>query len=152
MRQLKWLAIVAIALAAAAIVAWLLARAFRRAPIEEARPEAPKRESPIRDAREIVDPAVANILASAAAQPGDERSLEDLFPDAILIVTSLGGVSVPALQRKLKIDFDKAHQLVERMEAEGLVGPAVPGAKRKILPAAYELAERFSSDSTEEGE
>jgi hypothetical protein len=128
------------ALAAVAIV-YFVARSRRPAPAASP-PSRPKVEPP----REpIVDQAVANILATATTQAGDRRTNEEMVDDALRIVTSLGGVSVPALQRKLKIDFQRATELVALLEERSYISAPTPGHKRKVLPAAFERVEALEA-------
>lgn len=124
------------ALALIAVI-WLVARTRRSMPGPPPPPQprqAPPREAP-------VDQAVANILATATAQAGDTRTNEEMVDEALRIVTSLGGVSVPALQRKLKIDFARATELVALLEERGYIAAPGAGHKRKVLPAAFERVE-----------
>jgi S-DNA-T family DNA segregation ATPase FtsK/SpoIIIE len=41
--------------------------------------------------------------------------------------------STSAIQRRLSVGYDKAASLVERIEQEGVVGPANHAGKREIL-------------------
>ena len=127
----------------AGLAAWL---ALRPRP----RPVAPRGPEPApapRDARDRpVDAAVAHILEAAANRPDDTRTAEDMLDEALKVVTAIGGVSVPALQRKLGIDFARATDLVELMEARGFVSDVGPSHKRKVLPAAFERVEALASE------
>lgn len=58
------------------------------------------------------------------------------YMQAVDIVRSAGVVSVSKVQRSLKIGYNAAARLIERMEAEGIVGPAGPGGNREILKEA----------------
>ena len=84
----------------------------------------------------IVDAAIANLLEQAAPIDGDERSADDLFASVVRITVELGGVSIPALQRRLHLDFDRATGFVERMADEGLLSEPGPGGKRRVTPEA----------------
>ena len=46
--------------------------------------------------------------------------------------------STSYIQRRLQIGYNRAASLVERMEKEGLVGPANHAGKREILAASRE--------------
>jgi DNA segregation ATPase FtsK/SpoIIIE-like protein len=141
--QIKLGAIVAVTAVAGVVLLWILYRAFiRRGRDAAERAASPFElpEEPAAPAARPVDAAVANVFAKAAAQPGDARTLDDLVDGAVRIVTDLGGVSVPALQRRLEIDFATATDLVARLEADGYVGPAGAGGKRKVLQKAYDRA------------
>jgi len=56
----------------------------------------------------------------------------DVFDEAVEIVRRDRRATTSYLQRRLGIGYNRAATLVERMEQEGLVGPAGPGGKREI--------------------
>jgi DNA segregation ATPase FtsK/SpoIIIE, S-DNA-T family len=62
-----------------------------------------------------------------------EFEKDDLYDEAARIVVEGGQVSISYLQRKLRIGFSRAARLVDMMEAEGLVSPAVGGKPREVL-------------------
>jgi DNA segregation ATPase FtsK/SpoIIIE, S-DNA-T family len=64
---------------------------------------------------------------------GIEMEKDDLYDEAARIVVSSGQASISYLQRRLRIGFSRAARLVDMMEAEGLVSPAVGGKPREIL-------------------
>jgi S-DNA-T family DNA segregation ATPase FtsK/SpoIIIE len=74
---------------------------------------------------------------TAEEKKGDPEALEfekdDLYDEAARIVVEGGQVSISYLQRKLRIGFSRAARLVDMMEAEGLVSPAVGGKPREVL-------------------
>jgi S-DNA-T family DNA segregation ATPase FtsK/SpoIIIE len=63
---------------------------------------------------------------------GDENSLYDR---AVAVVTRDGKASTSYIQRRLQIGYNRAASLIERMEQEGVVGPANHAGKREILAA-----------------
>lgn len=138
-RQMKGIAIVVLGFLVIATAIWLIRRMLS-SPTDLERPEAlpssePRHAGPARP----VDEAVAHVLEQAAAVPGDTRSFDALYREAVEIAIEIGGVSVPAMQRRMHIDFAAAHELVEAMEANGLVTAPGEGGKRKVLPAAREF-------------
>jgi S-DNA-T family DNA segregation ATPase FtsK/SpoIIIE len=76
-----------------------------------------------------------SVLATpAAGSPESEESRPELFERAVELVVAAGGCSTSAVQRQLNIGYNAAAKLVERMEKERLVGPAVSGGrKREVL-------------------
>ena len=74
---------------------------------------------------------------TAEEKKGDPDAIEfekdDLYDEAARIVVEGGQVSISYLQRKLRIGFSRAARLVDMMEAEGLVSPAVGGKPREVL-------------------
>jgi S-DNA-T family DNA segregation ATPase FtsK/SpoIIIE len=60
-----------------------------------------------------------------------------LFDQAVAIVARDRKASTSYVQRKLSIGYNRAADLVERMESEGMIGPSGSGGKREIfLPEA----------------
>jgi DNA segregation ATPase FtsK/SpoIIIE, S-DNA-T family len=51
----------------------------------------------------------------------------------VQIVAELGQASTSMVQRKLRIGYNRAARLVERMEREGIVGPADGSKPREVL-------------------
>ena len=73
------------------------------------------------------------------AQPdgpgGGDGEGNDLYDRAVAIVTRDGKASTSYIQRRLQIGYNRAASLIERMEQEGVVGPANHAGKREILAA-----------------
>ena len=60
-------------------------------------------------------------------------SEEDLLHQAIDIVRRERKASTSYLQRRLKIGYNRAAELIDTMEAEGIIGPQIGSARREIL-------------------
>jgi S-DNA-T family DNA segregation ATPase FtsK/SpoIIIE len=57
----------------------------------------------------------------------------ELFDQAVSIVLRHKKASTSYIQRRLQIGYNRAASLMERMEKEGIVGPANHAGKREIL-------------------
>jgi S-DNA-T family DNA segregation ATPase FtsK/SpoIIIE len=57
----------------------------------------------------------------------------ELYDQAVAVVTRDGKASTSYIQRRLQIGYNRAASLMERMEQEGVVGPANHAGKREIL-------------------
>ena len=57
----------------------------------------------------------------------------DLYDQAVAVVTRDRKASTSYIQRRLQIGYNRAASLMERMEREGVVGPANHAGKREIL-------------------
>src|SRR5215211_1175210 len=57
----------------------------------------------------------------------------DLYDQAVKVVLRDKKCSTSYIQRRLQIGYNRAASLVERMEKEGLVGPANHAGKREII-------------------
>ena len=58
---------------------------------------------------------------------------DDLYDRAVAVVLRDRKASTSYLQRRLGIGYNRAADLIERMEREGLVSPANAVGKREIL-------------------
>lgn len=63
----------------------------------------------------------------------DAEESGDLYDRAVAIVLRDRKCSTSYIQRRLSVGYNKAASLVERMEQEGVVGPANHAGKREIL-------------------
>ena len=74
--------------------------------------------------------------AASGGKGGDTSGLEesgDLYDQAVAVVLRDGKASTSYVQRRLGIGYNRAASLIERMEKEGLIGPANHAGKREIL-------------------
>jgi S-DNA-T family DNA segregation ATPase FtsK/SpoIIIE len=58
---------------------------------------------------------------------------DDLYDRAVAVVTRDRKASTSYIQRRLQIGYNRAASLIEKMEQEGVVGPANHAGKRDIL-------------------
>jgi S-DNA-T family DNA segregation ATPase FtsK/SpoIIIE len=67
----------------------------------------------------------------AAFLSNDEQ--EELLPQAVDLVRQHRRASASLLQRRLRIGYSKAAQLIDLLEEQGVVGPAEDGRSREVL-------------------
>ena len=102
---------------------------------------SPEAEKPAKGARaakadkedpeaEQADAPVFDVSAFVAASGGDGA---DLYEQAIAVVLRDKKASTSYIQRRLQIGYNRAASIMERMEIEGIVGPANHAGKREIL-------------------
>ena len=77
------------------------------------------------------------------AMAGGEGESNDLYDKAVAIVLRDKKASTSYIQRRLSIGYNRAASIIERMEKEGLVGPANHAGKREILVEDDEGESRF---------
>lgn len=58
---------------------------------------------------------------------------DDMFKDAVRVVTESRKASTSLLQRKLRIGYSRAARIIEEMEERGIVGPADGSRPREVL-------------------
>ena len=65
--------------------------------------------------------------------PTENDQEDELYREAVRIAMQQGKISVSMLQRRLRIGYNRAARLVERMEEEGIVGPSDGVRPRPVL-------------------
>lgn len=60
---------------------------------------------------------------------------DELFDDAVRVVTETGQASISMVQRRLRVGYTRAARLIDMMELRGIVGPHVGSKAREILIA-----------------
>ena len=64
---------------------------------------------------------------------GNLSESDDPYDTAVAVVLRDGKASTSYIQRRLGIGYNRAASIIERMEEEGVVGPANHAGKREIL-------------------
>lgn len=74
----------------------------------------------------------AEVEAATVAEADGDR--DELYQKAIQMAESTGEVSISAIQRRLKVGYNRAARIMELMEEDGLVGPPrAAGKAREFL-------------------
>lgn len=71
----------------------------------------------------------------SGAGTGDEEE-DPLYDQAVAVVTQSRKASISYVQRRLRVGYNRAARLVERMEAAGVVGPLEGSGSREVLAPA----------------
>lgn len=70
----------------------------------------------------------------AASESVDEEEVVDrLYPDVVQFCREQGKASISLVQRRFKIGFSASARIVEKMEEEGIIGPANDEGPRNIF-------------------
>ena len=77
------------------------------------------------------DPEETDMLDGMGGEGGDAD--DELYRQALSIVTRDRKASTSYVQRHLKIGYNRAARLIDRMEKEGIVGPANHVGKREVI-------------------
>ena len=72
-------------------------------------------------------------MDAGGAMVDQPSSGDDLFDQAVAIVARDRKASTSYIQRRLQIGYNRAATLIERMEDEGMIGPADHAGKREIF-------------------
>ena len=68
--------------------------------------------------------------------PTDSESAEPLYDEAVAFVLESRRASISAVQRKLRIGYNRAARLIEAMEEAGIVSSMNTNGTREVLPPA----------------
>jgi S-DNA-T family DNA segregation ATPase FtsK/SpoIIIE len=71
--------------------------------------------------------------SSSGGGGGSMEDSDDPYDQAVAIVLRDGKASTSYIQRRLGIGYNRAASIIEKMEKEGIVGPANHAGKREIL-------------------
>ncbi len=72
-------------------------------------------------------------LAGGTAMGGSAEEIDELYDQAVAIVTETRRASVSGVQRRLKIGYNRAARMVEEMERSGVVGELQSNGTRDVL-------------------
>ncbi len=87
--------------------------------------------------------ATATDDTTSDGEPGGEGN-DGLYDRAVAIVLRDGKASTSYIQRRLSIGYNRAADLIERMEAEGLLSAPGNTGKREILAGRTAPAARLA--------
>ncbi len=71
--------------------------------------------------------------AEAAEAEGGDGEEDEMYDQAVAVVTESGQASISYVQRRLKVGYNRAARMIEAMERAGVVGPAEGARPRRIL-------------------
>ena len=67
------------------------------------------------------------------ADPDAEDLSDEMYDMAVRLVTEHRQASISWLQRRLRVGYNRAARMIERMEREGVVSPASGAKGREVL-------------------
>jgi S-DNA-T family DNA segregation ATPase FtsK/SpoIIIE len=83
--------------------------------------------------RPVFDETILKARDAGAGQGGDADEEDPRYDEALDLVSRMEEVSVSKLQREMRLGYNKAAKIIERMEREGVVGPANGVKPRQVL-------------------
>ncbi len=85
-------------------------------------------------AQPVFDESIlAHALEEEEKELLEDEDQDELYDLAVQIVAEMGQASTSMIQRKLRIGYNRAARLIERMEREGIVGPPDGSRPREVL-------------------
>jgi S-DNA-T family DNA segregation ATPase FtsK/SpoIIIE len=83
--------------------------------------------------RPVYDESILKAREGSGDSRRDEDDEDPVYDEALSLVARLEEVSVSKLQREMRLGYNKAAKIIERMEREGVVGPANGVKPRQVL-------------------
>ena len=83
------------------------------------------------------DEEVTEISAIQSTESDDDE-YDERYDDAVALVTEAGQASISMIQRHLRIGYNRAARIIEKMEKEGVVGPSDGAKPRDVLVSSYD--------------
>ena len=76
----------------------------------------------------------------SAIQPAesDDDDYDERYDDAVALITKTGQASISMIQRHLRIGYNRAARIIEKMEKEGIVGPSDGAKPREVLVSSFD--------------
>ncbi len=83
----------------------------------------------------VYDDSILKAREDEGATDGgeDDELSDELYDQAVAIVSEMRQVSISMLQRKMRIGYNRAARMIERMERDGMVGAADGAKPRDVL-------------------
>jgi S-DNA-T family DNA segregation ATPase FtsK/SpoIIIE len=81
-----------------------------------------------------------NVTEASAVEiaESDDDDYDERYDDAVALVTKTGQASISMVQRHLRIGYNRAARIIEKMEKEGVVGPSDGVKPREVLVTSYD--------------
>jgi DNA segregation ATPase FtsK/SpoIIIE, S-DNA-T family len=83
--------------------------------------------------RPVYDDSILKAREGGGARGFDGDEDDPVYDQAIELVSRMEEVSVSKLQREMRLGYNKAAKIIERMEREGIVGPPNGVKPRQVL-------------------
>lgn len=88
-------------------------------------------------ARPKYDPTILQ-APSPGSEEEEDAEMDEKYEEAVALARRLRQVSISSIQRHLRIGYNRAARIIERMEADGIVGPADGSKPREVLVRSLE--------------
>ncbi len=80
--------------------------------------------------RPVYDPSI--LEAKEESAEADADGYDEMYDQAVALVTDTRQASISMIQRRLRVGYNRAARMIEKMEQEGVVGPADGSKPREV--------------------
>lgn len=79
------------------------------------------------------DETILETQRESSAGADDDEEYDELYDEAVVIVTTERQASISMVQRRLRVGYNRAARMIECMERDGVVGPSDGARPREVL-------------------
>jgi S-DNA-T family DNA segregation ATPase FtsK/SpoIIIE len=72
----------------------------------------------------VYEKSILEMKAGDDKGGGGEEELDERYNDALALVAEAGQASISMIQRRLRVGYNRAARMIEKMEQDGVVGPS----------------------------
>jgi S-DNA-T family DNA segregation ATPase FtsK/SpoIIIE len=72
----------------------------------------------------VYDKSILEVKADDTKGGGDDDLVDERYDDAVALVAEARQASISMIQRRLRIGYNRAARIIEKMEQEGIIGPS----------------------------
>lgn len=84
-------------------------------------------------------PEILEAAVAGNGKPGDlDDDYDEMYDQAVAVVTETRQASISMIQRRLRVGYNRAARMIEKMEQDGVVGPADGARPREVLAQKME--------------
>ncbi|MBI4411016.1 MAG: DNA translocase FtsK, partial [Deltaproteobacteria bacterium] len=93
-----------------------------------------------KQAKPIYDESILKPIEVESDDEGGEDGMESdaLYDQAVAIVAETRQASISMIQRKLRVGYNRAARMIEKMEVDGIVSPPSGAGHRQVLVSSFE--------------
>jgi len=77
-------------------------------------------------------------ISTIQSTESDDDDYDERYDDAVALITKTGQASISMIQRHLRIGYNRAARIIEKMEKEGIVGPSDGAKPRDVLVSSFD--------------
>ena len=81
---------------------------------------------------------------------GSQNDTDELFGEAVEYVISAGKASTSLIQRRFRIGYNRAANIIDEMEARGIIGPADGSKPRQVFGVAAQPTESYEEEQSQD--
>ena len=72
-------------------------------------------------------------MPGIASDEDDDGEKDELYDEAVAFVAQSRRASISAVQRRLRVGYNRAERIIETMEEAGVVSPMATNGNREVL-------------------